>query len=183
MNKPVHWIRRTNKIRATIDARSKHRAGADASDHLAVTGCRRRARRGSSVADTVHDGADAIPGTDHGLAAADRLRNRWHGGTGPALVDEQRVPMLLRHYALRKCVAAGLETVGSASCARRIDSLHRHRAAGERAKRRCEGDPFHLFVGFRLERDREKSQWEHCNNGDPRLVPRVFSQMPCFTII
>jgi hypothetical protein len=62
-------------------AGSKHRAGADTPDHLAVTGCRWCARRRRSVADTVRDGADAIAGTDHGLAASGR---RWSCGWCPA---------------------------------------------------------------------------------------------------
>jgi len=60
--------------------------------------------------------------------------------------------MLLRHHALGECVAAGLETVGRTSRARRINGLHRHSTAGERAKCRREGYPFHHFVGLRLER-------------------------------
>ena len=62
------------KLCATIDARSEHRPGADTPDHFAVTGCRLRARRRRSVADTVHDRPDAIAGTDHGLAVSGQ---RW----------------------------------------------------------------------------------------------------------
>jgi hypothetical protein len=132
-------------------AGSKHWPGADTPDHLAVTGCRRRARRWSSVANTVHDGADTILGTDNGLAEA-RLRNRWRRATSSASVDQQGMPMLLRHHALRKCVTARLETVGSAYRARRIDGLHRHGTAGECANRRREGYCFIILDGFRLQR-------------------------------
>jgi hypothetical protein len=48
----------------------KHRAGADAPDHLAVTGRYWRSRRCLSMADTIHHGANAISGTDHGLPGA-----------------------------------------------------------------------------------------------------------------
>jgi hypothetical protein len=58
--------------------RSKHWPGADTPDHLAVTGCHWRSRRRRSVANTIHNGADAIAGTDHGLAVSgQRWSCRW----------------------------------------------------------------------------------------------------------
>jgi hypothetical protein len=59
-------------------------------------------------------------------------------GCGPER-DAEGVPMLLRHHAVRERFAARLETVGRAFRARRINGLHRHGAAGERANRRREG--------------------------------------------
>ena len=53
----------------SLPARSKHRAGADAPDHLAVAGRHWRSRRCRSMADTIHYCANAISGTDHGLSA------------------------------------------------------------------------------------------------------------------
>jgi hypothetical protein len=64
-----------------------------------------------------------------------RLRHGHGGrGCGPER-DVEGVPMLLRHHAVRECVATRLETVGRACRARRIDGLHRYSTAGERAKR------------------------------------------------
>jgi hypothetical protein len=60
--------------------------------------------------------------------------------------------MLLRHHALCERIAARLKTVGRACRVGRIDGLHWHRTAGQRADRRGEGYPFHHFVGLRLER-------------------------------
>jgi hypothetical protein len=48
-------------------------------------------------------------------------------------------------HALCERIAARLETVGRACRAGRIDSLHRHRTAGEQ-KRRREGYPFHHLL-------------------------------------
>jgi hypothetical protein len=89
------------------------------------------------VANTVHNGTDAIPGIDDrlaGLPSETGLRNRRYRAA--ATVDEQRVPVLLRMHAVSEFVAARLEAEARARSTGRLDGLHRHGAACQRAKRR-----------------------------------------------
>jgi hypothetical protein len=81
-----------------------------------------------------------------------RQGHRDPRGHGFPARDAEGVPMLLRHYAVRECVAARLKALRRACRAGRVNGLHRHGTAGERAQRRREGYPFHHFVGLRLER-------------------------------